>query len=168
MWLHIFPTLLVKSPSLPILCNFLFLYIKLWLTYNMVLVSGVQLQILFRCRLLQDTDYSSTCYTCANPCLCLPVFLTSQCEKRLLPSRHREPRSSGFATPALLIPTPASLLLTDSCPVSVTGAFPVNKGKADSLSKSLHWSSLAPLSKVPLPTDPLPFSNGTSVCRNLS
>ena len=38
---------------------FLILFIKLYLISNIVLVSGVQLQIIFHYRLLQDIEYSS-------------------------------------------------------------------------------------------------------------
>ena len=47
--------------------NFFF-FIKLLLIYNIVLASGVQLQILFHYRLLQDIEYSAKCHT-VNTCL---------------------------------------------------------------------------------------------------
>ena len=50
---------------------FFFFLIELYLIYNIVLVSGVQLQILFHYRLLQDIEYRSLCYA-VNPC-CLSI-----------------------------------------------------------------------------------------------
>ena len=80
-WLKLFDFLLIFS-----------FFIEVQLIYNVVLVSGVQqsdsvihiripslFQILFYYRLLQDTEYSSLCYTVGPCCLSILDILVCLC-----------------------------------------------------------------------------------------